>query len=255
MFFDGPLYGILKVFPKNYQDLGCAMDQVRMKSWDGKWEELFSSRSWGKYPSEIIVSEISRRFARERDPRQIKIADIGCGPGASTWFLAREGFSVYSIDGSPSAIQQCKLRLSEASLEATDLRVGDFCQALPWADGTFDAVIDVAALYANPLESSANALKEILRVLKPKGFFLSICFSTATWGYGKGPKGITPHSFLNIEEGPLGEKGYVQFFDDELLRSHYGCFAELEIERSSRTYLCGTKVVENFIVKGLKEGT
>src|SRR5262249_51180391 len=112
--------------------------------WDPKWEQIFSSRPWGKYPPEPIIREVMRAFSKNADRKQVRMLDLGCGPGANTWFMAREGFSVSGIDGSASAIAQNRQRLANERLSA-DLSVGDFTVALPWPDQTFDGVIDNVA--------------------------------------------------------------------------------------------------------------
>src|SRR4051794_13543876 len=118
--------------------------------WDPAWERLFSSRAWGRYPAEPVIRALARAFPdRSRPPRAL---DLGCGPGANTWFLAREGFRTSGIDGSAAAIAQNRARLASEGLEA-DLRTGDFTVELPWPAASFDAVVDAAALYANPLVS------------------------------------------------------------------------------------------------------
>ncbi len=44
--------------------------------------------------------------------------------GANTWYLAREGFSVYAFDGSESAVRNTRKYLVHEGLNA-DLRVLD----------------------------------------------------------------------------------------------------------------------------------
>ena len=88
------------------------------------------------------------------------------------------------IDGSPSAVAHARERLQGEDLRA-DLRVGDYLN-LPWKDAVFDAVVDIASLYANRAENFKQALHEVRRVLKPGGLIFSISFSKNSWGYGLG---------------------------------------------------------------------
>lgn len=141
---------------------------------DTQWDTLFATKEWGKYPPEHVVRFVARNWYRVPDRSTVKLLDIGCGPGACSWFMAREGFSVCGIDGSPTAITKANKRLSDENLSA-DLRVGDFCKPLPWPDSFFDGVIDNAAiLYANG--SWKAVLGEVHRVLKPGGRLHSACF-------------------------------------------------------------------------------
>ena len=44
--------------------------------------------------------------------------DFGCGAGANTWFLAREGFDTYAFDGSEFAIRNAKNKLEKEGVHA-----------------------------------------------------------------------------------------------------------------------------------------
>src|SRR5262245_40105929 len=140
-------------------------------SFDPIWEEVFRAQEWGKYPPEHVIRFVARGFYKAPDRSKVRILDLGSGPGANTWYAAREGFSVSAIDGSPTAIERLKKRLADDRLEV-DARVGDFLQ-LPWSDGTFDAVIDNAALCCNSFGAVKRVVAEVARVLKPGGQFCS----------------------------------------------------------------------------------
>lgn len=78
-----------------------------MKSFSEEWEKIHSTQEWGRYPSETVIRFIARNYYKtERE--KIKILDFGCGAGAHTWYLAREGFDVYAFDGSKSAVDKAE---------------------------------------------------------------------------------------------------------------------------------------------------
>jgi ubiquinone/menaquinone biosynthesis C-methylase UbiE len=155
----------------------------------GRWDKIFATRAWGRYPPEELVRFIAREF-RQREMRcQLSVLEVGCGPGANVWFLVREGFSVAAIDGSSHAIRSVYQRLTEegfaGDLPHVDLKVGNFA-SLPWPDENFDAVIDIEALYANTRETIALAVSEIRRVLKPGGKYFGKLFGIETSGTSSG---------------------------------------------------------------------
>ena len=80
-------------------------------SWDPVWENVFRSQAWGKYPGEDLIRFVARNFYGVPDRSAIRLLEVGCGPGANLWFMAREGFTVYGIDGSQTAIDQARARL------------------------------------------------------------------------------------------------------------------------------------------------
>ena len=80
-------------------------------TWDPGWEQIFSSREWGKYPPEHVIRFIARSFYGVPDRKEVRLLEPGCGPGANIWFMAREGFTVSGIDGSATSIKQADERL------------------------------------------------------------------------------------------------------------------------------------------------
>ncbi len=222
-------------------------------SWDPTWEAIFASRAWGKYPPEPVIREIMRKFSRVPDRKAVRVLDLGSGPGANTWFLAREGFSVAAIDGSPSGIAQNRARLTSENLTA-DLQVGDFTQRLPWDDASFDAVLDNASLCANPMRSMLSCAAEVKRVLKPGGMFISLNFTERTWGYGLGQPGEDPGSMRNISEGPLGNVGYIHFLSHADVDRVYAGFTDHSIERNSYTMGNQLHLIELWVVVCRKPG-
>ena len=139
-----------------------------MKSWDSVWEEVFSSREWGKYPSESIVRFVASKFFH-RERKNVRLLEVGCGTGANIWFMCKEGFDVFGIDGSKSAIEKSYKMLGDAKLNAT-LFVGDIV-SLPFEDNSFDGIVDSECLYCNNTTNTQKILSEIQRVLKQYGFF------------------------------------------------------------------------------------
>lgn len=216
---------------------------------DTIWEKLFSSQEWGKYPPECVVRFVARNFYRAPERDKIHLLDAGCGPGACTWFMAREGFHVSGIDGSPSAIKCARERLESEALHA-DLRVGDYT-SLPWPDGCFDGVIDNVSFYANLAGDWQRAVDEVCRVLKPEGLFFTTSFTEKTWGFGTGVE-IEPGTFRDIPDGPLRERGLSHFVDEAQLRQILRAFSRVDIERECRTLDNQSKMLELWIATAVK---
>ncbi|PWW37448.1 MULTISPECIES: class I SAM-dependent methyltransferase [Paenibacillus] len=202
--------------------------------WDQAWEEVFKSQEWGKYPSEDLIRFVARNFYRFEDRKEIKVLEVGCGTGSNLWYVSREGFSVYGIDGSKTAIEKAKKRLdSEFSKWSGELLVGDIT-SLPYEDEEFDAVIDNEAIYANSYENSITIYNEIYRVLKKGGKLYSRTFATGSWGDGTGEK-VGYNTWLPIV-GPSKDKGITRFSSKNDVEEFMRNFNIEEMEKVSRSY-------------------
>jgi len=102
----------------------------------------------------------------------MRALDVGCGPGALTAALAdRLGRgSVGAVDPSEPFVEACRARLP-----GVDVVVAG-AEALPFADGTFDAVLSQLAL--NFMRDARIGVRELARVTRPGGVVAS-----CVWDY------------------------------------------------------------------------
>jgi ubiquinone/menaquinone biosynthesis C-methylase UbiE len=215
------------------------------KSWDSTWEKVYSESSWGKYPGESLIQFIARNFYK-RNRSEVKILEIGCGSGANIWFIAREQFLTFGIDGSESAIKHAQRRLEEDKLIA-DLVVGDIV-SLPYLDATFDAVLDCECLYANNLENTDKILSEINRVLKPDGLFYSRTLSEKMY-IGMSNRCVGEKSYIDISDGPIAGKGFARLMDmGDIINIYGNRFEIISIDKLEYTQFNMEQTISEYII-------
>ncbi|GEP89437.1 Methyltransferase domain-containing protein [Chitinophaga terrae (ex Kim and Jung 2007)] len=220
-----------------------------MKSWDPIWDNVFLNQEWGKYPSESVIQFIARNFYK-KDRKAIKILEVGCGTGANIWFISREGFQTYGIDGSSVAIDVATKRLAAEGL-TSNLICGDI-SSLPYETETFDAVIDVECLYANNRTSTERILEEIKRVLKRNGKFFSRTFSDKMY-LGQFYEELTALEYTNSSDGPLAGKGFTRLSNRESIREIYGAVFNIEsVDTLDYTSHDGGVTISEFIIVASK---
>lgn len=222
---------------------------------DGYWEQIFASRAWGAYPPEELVRFIARSFRSVPNKSEVRVLEIGCGPGPNIWYLVREGFTVSGIDGSPTAIRQAKKRLMADGLPhdkpQVDLKIGNFA-SLPWANESFDAVIDVEALYANLMANIKISIAEVRRTLKPGGLFFGKMFGCQTTGSDSGEM-IEPGTYMATKIGPCAGNDVAHFFTREEFEDLFSGFCDTCIDHVIRTDQNGKVQVFEWIVCARKQ--
>ncbi|WP_219845874.1 class I SAM-dependent methyltransferase [Maribrevibacterium harenarium] len=220
-------------------------------AWDSNWETVFASRPWGKYPGEDLIRFVARRFFSVEDRSAIKILEVGSGTGANLWFIAREGFQAYGIEGSASGVKITTQRLNaEVPDWQGNIQQGDIL-SLPFADNVFDAVIDVEAVSCNSFVDSQRIYQEMVRVLKPNGHFYSRCFTAGSDGDGTGkPLG---RGYFLADSGPMAGIGPVRYTSQEDLAELLPTqLIDLEIDQMVlRGNLTATPVKE-WMISGVK---
>ncbi len=95
----------------------------------------------------------------------LRVLDAGCGSGLYGELLLERGARVTGIDQSEQMLAHARRRLAGRDVE---LRVADLRQPLPFADGSFDAV--VSALVLHYVRDWSTPLAEFRRVLRPSGW-------------------------------------------------------------------------------------
>lgn len=209
----------------------------RTKAHLDHWNKVFKSRPWGQYPPEELIRFVTRNYGDKKKRNAVRFLEVGCGPGTNIWYLTREGFTAAGIDGSESALAKARERLMADGLidnaNGIDLRQGNFA-SLPWDDETFDAVIDIEAIYANEMATIRSCIAEIHRVLKPGGLFFGKMFGTKTTGYGTGEI-IENNTSLEPTEGIGVGFGLFHFFSEDELRDLFRLFASMNLDWMHRT--------------------
>ncbi len=219
-----------------------------MKSVDTIWETIHKNQEWGKYPSELVIRYVARNYYN-KNRKQIKILDFCCGAGSHTWYLAREGFDVYTFDGSKSAVSKVKDRLEKEGLKA-DLRVRDGLE-LDYEDNYFDCVIDNVSIYANKFENITKMYEKIYDMTKQGGGIFTSVFSKNTTGYGMGEQ-IEKGTFINLSCGVLKGRGIVYFYDENEITFLLDKIGFCGIQSDLVHYTDNGNVVEMILVQAKK---
>lgn len=112
--------------------------------------------------------QLYHRVATQTDLNEKQVLEVSCGHGGGASYLVRTlGPASYTgLDFNPDGIAFCQKRHQSPGL---DFMHGD-AESLPFADESFDAVINVEASHAYP--RLPRFLAEVVRVLRPGGHFL-----------------------------------------------------------------------------------
>ena len=97
------------------------------------------------------------------------VADLGCGPGAHALALARRGYDVTGVDGSPRLVEVARTRAARDKADAT-FDMYDVSGPLRFADASLGGVL--AILVLQHLPHPAAFIVEIRRCLRPGGHLL-----------------------------------------------------------------------------------
>jgi SAM-dependent methyltransferase len=122
--------------------------------------------------TQSLTKQLIERLAPKRGE---VILDLGCGSGADLEQILRSSpvRRVVGLDSSPNQIAAAKRRLSRyVKRGAAELRVGDAGAPLPFPSRSFHAVLSVDLMECLPAAKQKRLLREIRRLLKPRGRLL-----------------------------------------------------------------------------------
>jgi len=198
----------------------------KMSSFSKEWEANIYSK--GKqlnlYPFSDVVSYVKRLYSQElKSGKKLKALELGFGAGNNILFLAKEGFETFGIEGSKSACIFAQDQLKLNGLNA-QLEVGDFVQ-LPYKDNFFDFVLDREAIYCNKPQDIRKIIKEVCRVLKKGGRFLSFMYSQEHGSLVYDKKKLDDeNTFSDFKRGCFEGTGIVHFFSKDEIESYLDGF-------------------------------
>lgn len=160
------------------------------------------------------------QLLRGRFDTRTRVLDAGCGRGRNLPWLLTHGFEVFALDGDAEAVGAVRRLFAALAphLPADHVRQGRV-DALPWSDGSMDAVISSAVLHFARDHAHFRAMvDEMWRVLAPGGLLFARLASSigiahlldATTGRVRLPDGsdrfVVDEALLLATSGALGAR-------------------------------------------------
>ncbi len=214
-----------------------------------KWDDVFRTTAWGKYPAEELIRFVARHYYNAPVRQAIQFLDLGCGKGTSCWYLAKEGFSAYGIDGSASGIEFAQQWLCHENLSA-EFKVS-LMQEIPYDSSFFDCVIDNVSIGSTAIQTIGQILGEVLRVLKPGGRYFGIYLGKASTISGStDPE--DPFFYTEITSGPIQRAATTRLVNAEDLKPLLSQFDHITLDRGLRTVDNQREQVEYWYVSAQK---
>jgi ubiquinone/menaquinone biosynthesis C-methylase UbiE len=141
-----------------------ASSQLDLSLVKARQQQTWASGDYTAIASRIVL--VSEQLAETADLHAgWRVLDVACGNGNATLAAARSGATAVGVDYVPSLLESARVRAAAEGLDA-EFHAGD-AEALPFADGEFDAVLSVfGAMFAPDHRRTAA---EIARVTRPGG--------------------------------------------------------------------------------------
>lgn len=124
------------------------------------WAEIYDGED-----NPLIQLEQPRVIDLMGTVRRLNVADVGCGTGRHTQWLAAAGASVIGLDFSRGMLEKAR---SKPGCAKVDFRQHDLAAPLPFADGELDRI--VCGLVLEHVPDLGFVFGEFRRVLRPGGF-------------------------------------------------------------------------------------
>jgi SAM-dependent methyltransferase len=119
-----------------------------------------------------------------------RLLDLGCGGGVHIPLFQELGWTVVGVDVSADQLRVARDRVGDVELVRAD------ATALPFADGSFDAV--AAVMVHTDVDDHAAAVAEAARVVKPDAVLVHVGLHPCFFGHFSEP----------VDEGRLIRPGY-----------------------------------------------
>lgn len=137
--------------------------------------------------------------------KNLKVLDIGTGPGFFAIIMGREGHSITAVDYTEAMLEQAKTNCMKYGVEADFIRMD--AQNLSFEDDSFDLVISRNLVW--DLDNPVKAYSEWMRVLKPEGKLMVFDGNHYLYLYDKdyanmrNASGKTEHRFMGNVDGNI----------------------------------------------------
>ena len=146
-------------------------------------------------PGGVAETRLSIELSGLSAGKSLRIADIGCGSGASTLVLAQElDARITAVDFMPEFLAALEVGAARAGVADRIETLATSMDALPFADAELDAIWSEGAIYNMGFENGVTAWR---KYLKPGGI---LAVSEITWLTGEPPTELHDYWKRNYPE-------------------------------------------------------
>ncbi|MEM5766081.1 MAG: class I SAM-dependent methyltransferase [Candidatus Aenigmatarchaeota archaeon] len=201
------------------------------------WNKIFKEKGKIFRTPQEDIPKVVNFFKKHKVKR---VLDLGCGSGRHLIYLLKNGFEAYGIDIAYYGIKIAKEWLKKEKLKA-NLQIGDIYKKLPYLTDFFDAIISIRTLNHGRIRWIKRCVREMERILKPKGFIFITVHKHLSKKYIPkeklyGIKWIGPRTYV-ILGGP--EKNMPHYrFNKKILLDVFKNFDVVDFWVDSENYYC-----------------
>ncbi len=148
-------------------------DAAAREGYDGM-AEVYAGHVGAELASPSLLRSVLDAFADRVGEQQLgKVADLGCGPGHVTAYLAARGLDVVGVDNSPTLLD-----IARADHPNVRFEIGQLA-SLRFVTASLGAVVSKHSLIHTPADLVPAALSEFARVLVDGGLLYLSFFGAA----------------------------------------------------------------------------
>lgn len=213
---DEIVHTLLEKVKKDYSSISLRFDQTRQHP----WEEF--------------------AFFTPYVEKGHHILDCGCGNGRLSAFLRNKHVKYVGMDNNEDLLKLAQFRHPDATFVLADQT------KLPFPDGTFDHVWNIAAFHHVPSKKlRAQTLSEMHRVLKPGGYLMLTVWNLWQKKY---LKYVIKSIFQNLLFGEYEiNDTFVPWGKEKLVLRYYHAFRMKELEMLLKK--AGFTIIDSFCTK------
>lgn len=167
-----------------YEEENIAYWTKRTPGYSGVNQEELSTRQrqvWGDLLAQCIQTHCPRR------PEDIRVLDIGTGPGFFAVILAEKGYAVTAVDYTASMLEAARENAGALAEKIAFRQMN--AEELAFPDGSFDVLVSRNLTWNLP--HPETAYRQWSRVLRPSGLLLN--FDANWYGYLRNEEAQAAH--------------------------------------------------------------
>jgi 2-polyprenyl-3-methyl-5-hydroxy-6-metoxy-1,4-benzoquinol methylase len=182
------------------------------------WENTHKKEVWAPVPQINFLAFMARYYWGRTE---LEFLDLGCGTGANSGFLIKNGFKVTAVDFSESACTALSNQFSSDRLKVINADI----TILELDVESFDCVIAAGVLECLELDEARCLFRKVEKWLKPGGRLYALVLSELPRLYRPELKlrsySLEELHYINCMNGIISPVAMYGFYDGELKLTHH----------------------------------